>query len=122
MIKNRKIKSLTRHLNKIYKEQIEPINKQIDEARKNLKICCLGNNYGKGCGKKTAIGKLTYIQTHWYTQPRGCTEGDYWNEGEGQFECPKCGHRNRIYEYDDRGEDWLTMKDYFKKVVDEYDK
>ena len=36
------------------------------------------------------------IQTHWYTPPRGCTEGDYWNEGELQFVCPETGIINRL--------------------------
>jgi hypothetical protein len=38
----------------------------------------------------TQIRSLTYIQTHWYETPYGCTGGDLWREGEGQFDCPKC--------------------------------
>lgn len=52
---------------------------------------------GKGCKAWYAIKDLVYIQTHWYTKPHGCTGGDYWNEGEGQWICPACGHRNRLY-------------------------
>ena len=52
---------------------------------------------GKGCKAWHAIKDLVYIQTHWYTEPHGCTGGDYWSEGEGQWICPACGHRNRLY-------------------------
>lgn len=52
---------------------------------------------GKGCKAWHAIKDLTYIQTHWYTEPHSCTGDDYWNEGEGQWICPTCGHRNRLY-------------------------
>ena len=61
-------------------------------------VTCTNNCYGKGCGKRTQIRNLIYIQTHWYTAPHGCNGGDYWNAGEGQFDCPKCGHRNRLYD------------------------
>ena len=36
------------------------------------------------------------IQTHWYTEPSGCTEGDYWNQGEINIICPETNHRNRM--------------------------
>lgn len=52
---------------------------------------------GNGCKAWYAVKDLVYIQTHWYTEPHGCTGGDYWNEGEGQWICPACGHRNRLY-------------------------
>ncbi len=44
------------------------------------------------CKKRTKLGNLTYIQTHWHDdQPYA----DWWVPGEGQFECPKCGKINR---------------------------
>lgn len=73
------------------------VNAQIDSENSKTLVECIGNVHGKGCGKTTQIKDLVYIQTHWYVRPRGCTEGDYWNEGEGNFVCPHCGHLNRLY-------------------------
>lgn len=44
------------------------------------------------------IRNLTYIQTFWYVRPSGCTDGDYWNPGEGQWDCLGCGRNNRLYD------------------------
>lgn len=71
---------------------------------------------GKGCGALHAIKDLTYIQTHWYVSPHGCTGGDYWNEGEGAFVCPSCNHRNRLY----ASPAVEALKPYFKTVVKEH--
>lgn len=73
---------------------------------------------GQGCGAWTPVSRLVYIQTHWYTHPHGCTGGDYWNQGEGQWVCPKCGHRNRLYESPFVAE----LKRFFKGVHDTYDR
>jgi hypothetical protein len=61
-------------------------------------VTCTRNCHGPGCGKATPIRELVYIQTHWYVEPHGCTGGDYWRAGEGNFDCPHCGHRNRLYD------------------------
>jgi hypothetical protein len=73
---------------------------------------------GKGCGALHPIKDLTYIQTHWYVSPYGCTGGGYWNEGEGAFVCPTCGHRNRLY----ASPAVEKLKPYFKTVEKEYDR
>jgi transcription initiation factor IIE alpha subunit len=81
-------------------------------------ITCTSNvaYRGNGCGKRFQIRNLTYIQTHFYISPWGCTGGDFWKEGEGQFDCPKCGYKNRLY---DRKE-FQELKQYFKDIVDEH--
>lgn len=56
------------------------------------------------CGKSHAIRNLDLIVTHWYVQPHGCTDGDYWVEGEWDFVCPK-GVRNRLL-FDDYDIPW----------------
>ena len=66
------------------------------------------------CSKRSKVSNLTYIQTHWYTPPHGCMGGDYWNMGEGQYECPHCERINRLY---DR-KNIEKLKYSFKKVVD----
>lgn len=72
---------------------------------------------GKGCGAMHPVGHLEYIQTHWYVEPHGCTGGDYWREGEGQWVCPTCGHRNRLY----ASPAATALKPSFKAIRDEHD-
>jgi len=70
----------------------------------------------KGCGAEHPIDSLEYIQTHWYTEPHGCTGGDYWNQGEGNWICPSCGGRNRLYDHPEI----IQLKHLFNSVADEY--
>lgn len=93
------------------------INEQIAEKVAKTVIACESNcAYGDGCGQKFFIKNLEYIQTHYYERPWGCTGGDTWHQGEGQFTCPCCGHRNRFL---DRKE-FEGLKYSFKKIVDEH--
>lgn len=69
-----------------------------------------------GCGAELKISELEYIQTHWYVGPYSCTGGDYWNEGEGKFRCPKCGYLNRLYQRPEVEK----LKRFFKSVKDTY--
>lgn len=92
---------------------------EIDQVKAGLNFPC-------GCGKEHIIRDCEAYQTHWYTPPRGCTEGDYWNEGELQIVCPDTGHRNRIlFGAGDReiGAERKFRYDYkakFKSVKDVY--
>lgn len=61
-----------------------------------VSLKCNTNNLGKGCGKNTHIKNIKYIQTYFYIPPSGCYEGDYWVEGEMNWICEKCNHRNRV--------------------------
>lgn len=54
----------------------------------------------EACGGQHQIGKLDAINTHWYVKPSGCTDGDYWVEGEWHFVCPDTGVRNRLMFWD----------------------
>ena len=88
-------------------ENRKSTQKALDIARAKKMVKC------RWCGRRTKVSKLTYIQTRWYTPPHGCTGGDYWQDGEGQFDCPKCGKKmnksnlrfkafdpeNRIYQW-----------------------
>ena len=78
--------------------------------------CETNMRYGHGCSAKYFIKDITYIQTHWYEQPSGCIGGDMWHSGEGQFECPCCGLRNRLY----NRENFVALKNLFKNVIDEH--
>jgi hypothetical protein len=88
----------------------------LNEGLRNTLVACTSNNFGKGCGTALEIGELEYIQTHWYESPHGCSGGDHWHEGEGQFICPHCGHRNRLY---DR-KDVKGLKHLFKSITKAY--
>lgn len=91
---------------------------EINAKKAKTVIQCQSNAaHGRGCGDKFFIRDITYIQTHWYESPHGCTGGDMHHEGEGQFECPSCGHRNRLYQR----ESFMALKNLFKHVIDVYE-
>jgi hypothetical protein len=87
---------------------------------KNATVKCLGDTVGSrnGCGATLRVADLVYIQKHWYTEPFGCSGGDYWNVGEGQFFCPECSTQNRLYERPEV----VKLKSYFKSVEDRHDR
>ena len=92
-----------------------------NEQQKEVSVVCLGWSVtfrSDGCGATLPISDLEYIQTYWYTGPTGCSEGDYWKEGEGQFVCPECGKLNRLY---DRPE-VAALKTSFKSIKDIHEK
>ena len=96
---------------------------------KNRKIKC------GGCEDSHRTGDLIAIQTHWYTSPHGCTEGDYWSEGELQFVCPETGITNRLlfdnydvpyenrkdFEHNPAEQFKIRYKSLFREVRDSYD-
>lgn len=81
------------------------------------KVRCTTTYSRKGCGKEAEIRDLVYIQTHWYVPPSGCSDGDYWRSGEGQYECPHCGHLNRLH---DRPE-IVSLSSMFRGITDTHD-
>lgn len=90
---------------------------ELDASKRRTLVTCTSNCYGPGCGVRMQVGKLVYIQTKWHVPPSGCSAGDYWLNSEGQFDCPNCGHRNRLYER----KDIEALKYHFKGIVDSYD-
>ncbi len=93
-------------------------SKSIEDAKRNSLVQCTTQfATGKGCGAFLTIKDLTYIQTHWYVKPYGCTGGDYYRPGEGQFKCPHCGHINRLYV----SPEVEAMKPYFKDIEQKYE-
>lgn len=100
------------------KAELQTIKAREDlrQALGKITVACTDSMYGSGCGVEHEIKNLTYIQTHFYIKPYGCTGGDYYREGEGQFICPACGHRNRLY----TRPEIQDLKPAFGKIVDEY--
>jgi len=68
------------------------------------------------CNKGTTIAKLTFIQTKWYVPPRGCSEGDYWNNGEGQWQCPHCNKIVRLIPPNAQVEKLTALKYQFRDI------
>jgi rubredoxin len=103
-----------------YKTKLAEAQVRLKEVQSRTPIECVGSLKGSknGCHKKVPAKELIYLQTHWYTRPHGCTGGDYWNQGEGQFKCPNCGVINRLY---DR-KDVEALRYVFKEIKDTYDK
>jgi|SRR3989344_165605 len=85
-------------------EEKDKIRERIKERDKKRKIECAS------CESYHKIEELTAIQTHWYHEPHGCAEGDYWSEGELQFVCPTTNVRNRLL-FDDDDLPWEERKD-----------
>lgn len=77
---------------------LEAYSKAKEDQAKATLITCTSDSYGKGCGHRQPVGTTIYIQSHWYVEPHGCTGGDYWKEGEGQFRCDSCGKISRLYD------------------------
>lgn len=90
--------------------KIAQLEAQKAELLRNTRAQCTA------CKRRYAVKNLTYIQTHWYVEPHGCTEGGYWKMGEGRFDCPGCGHNNRLY---DRKE-VEALKWHFGAIKDTY--
>lgn len=80
-------REIEKKLAKLDAERAE-LQKQLDASLSRTLVTCTNNCYGKDCGKKSQIGKITYIATFWYTSPCGCTEGDYWTEGGRRIRLP----------------------------------
>lgn len=101
---------------KLLEGELGGAREQLRKAQGRQYITCKGIGRTKGCGARLQIRKLTYIQTYWYEPPYGCTGGDFWHPGEGQFDCPKCGLRNRLI---DERERYSEMMRSFENVVHE---
>lgn len=102
------------------KAKLSAAIKTRDKARKNALIKCCR------CASEHPITTQVYIQTHWYTRSHGCTGGDYWNTGEANWECPKCGFKNRFntpgntHCKEFERPELVALRDYFAKVRDCY--
>lgn len=82
------------------------------------------------CERRHQIGKLDAIATHFYVRPSGCTDGDYWREGQWHFVCPNTGVRNRLlfqcsWEEEQHGVDAEAafksrFRSAFKSMVEEH--
>jgi len=97
--------------------KVKELGKEREELLSHTPVSCTPNNHGRGCGESFEVRDLVYIQTHWYERPHGCSGGDTWHQGEGNFICPKCGHRNRLY---DRPE-IAALKLHFNSVKNEHE-
>jgi hypothetical protein len=75
-----------------------------------------------GCDRRSQIGKIVYLQTHYYVRPYSCSGGDYWTPSNGEFICPKCGVRNRLLaKYSDYAAKITALAPYFKEIQDTHD-
>jgi hypothetical protein len=83
------------------------------------------------CKLTMPLESWSFIQNHWYTEPYGCTGGDYWNNSDMEtchVSCPQCGKQNYIYNHMQKVDlvsyfkekIWLGKKDVFSKVFDSY--
>lgn len=69
-----------------------------------------------GCGANHKFNECVAVQTHWYTRPYSCSEGDYWNEGELQIICPDSEERNRNRLLFHSGKEGSAIENRFKNM------
>lgn len=87
-------------------KKLSILKKEVEDKEEELRLLreAIGAEAGNqrikcpACGKQPKLSMCTYIQTHWYVRPTGCTGGDYWRSGEGQFRCPRCESIIRLYD------------------------
>ncbi len=98
---------------------MKSISKKLEELEvKKQKLLALqreeraSRDFLCGCGEFHKINECTLIQTHFYIPPSGCSDGDYWNEGEVQIICPKTNNKNRVY--------FTPHSNYFRRKYLEY--
>lgn len=94
------------------------IDAKIRERKSQTLVRCDSDSNGRGCGAAHEVRNVEYIQTHWYEGPHGCSGGDFWHRGEGQWACPSCGHKNRLY----NKPDVEALKPLFKQVTDSHER
>lgn len=97
----------------------------IKKARSNKTIECAC------CKQLHRIGDLDAIETHWYVQPSGCSDGDYWLDSDWHFVCPISKVRNRLlfhesyWTKDKKVDPQLSFKELyrgtFKSMTPEFD-
>jgi rubrerythrin len=79
-------------VNKADKKRLEELRAEIDQIRARNKKAKARKMLTCGwCGARRRVSSLKLIQTYFYIEPYSCTGGDYWKEGEKQYECPSCG-------------------------------
>ena len=103
-----KIELVTEMLDKNEKEK-EYLTEMLHGYQSQTEVAC------EKCDSVHQISDLTYIQTHWYEDPYGCTGGDRWHSGEGQWGCI-CGFRNRLY----NKPEITALKYRFGNIKEEY--
>lgn len=118
-MKDRLIKEKVRLL----EEQIRELKQEINDIKGQTELEC------PECKNIFEIKDLTYIRTHWYESPYGCTSGDTWHEGEGNTTCPVCATRLRFLsgDYDTklRGykpNEYKELQYYFKEIIEEHER
>jgi hypothetical protein len=99
---------------------------KLDIARSHLTIKC-------HCGRYHKIKDLKAIQDYYYTEPHGCTGGDYWSQSTLSFLCPKDESYKQRLLFDNYDVEWELRhhfdhspemqfsrwyKELFREVVD----
>jgi hypothetical protein len=111
-----KLKSIREERQKLV-DRIAKLDALENKLLSQKTIRCCDSNYGKGCGAKTKIKNITYIQTLYYVDE---AYNEHWENGEGQFDCPKCGLRNRLIDiFGQKGrEKFCELKYLFKNIIE----
>lgn len=108
---NQEVDKVNKKISKL-KDQISQLVVQKNTLLSQTRVDC------PNCKNPFMISESEYLQTHWYTEPHGCTGGDYWNIGEGNCVCPNCRTRLRLY----KCPELYNLKTLFKSIKDVYER
>jgi hypothetical protein len=111
------VSKLDQRISKI-DEQIAKLEAERDRLNRRRMITC------EKCKKRARIGGLVLYDKMHYVKPHGCTEGDYRTHSEYLYDCPQCGHSNRLVDLHNRPRrsHWGAFSQYFAKVEKLYDR
>jgi rubredoxin len=94
--KKTELEKIEDQMKKLIIKHSELIKRKNDILMKTITLKCSNNCFGVGCSADVPIGNITYIATQKYDPDTGSPDGGFWREGEGNWICPTCKHRNRI--------------------------
>ena len=97
---------------------VAAIDVQIGDRLKETLVMCSPDSNGRGCSAGAMIKDVVYQQSFWYVPPRGCSEGDYWQAGEGRWVCNHCKKVNRLYDKPEI----MKLSMHFKRIEEVHDK
>ena len=78
------------------KVKINILTNEIENLVVQLKEIKAAKTFDCICGATHSIKNCDAIQTHYYIEPSGCTDGDYWTEDSLHIICPVTQQHNRL--------------------------
>lgn len=79
------------------RQEIADAEQLIIQLKANLEIAKADEFFTCGkCNKRTVVSKTSVIAKEYYTQPHGCSGGDYWSFCNYIIFCNKCNEPTHV--------------------------